>query len=215
MFEADSVGDVAAATVERHTTCQSNACRIADLASIARPPRGLMLCGVVGGRVMPRIVEVPRSVSAHAVAGLFGALVLAAGVYLWFHIEPRMGEVYRWSVSGALAIIGAYSVLANLRMMVGRAPALRATSDGLWFGGGPLIPWRDIESIYPVAGRTPESEVWRIAISFHRARTLFRLPARLWLTTLSLGDVAIAVPPVYATVQRLIAQLDAVRASAA
>ena len=108
--------------------------------------------------------------------------------------------------------IGAYKLLANLGMAIARPPALRASSDGVWLGGGPTIPWQDIDVVYPGDDRNGR-RLPSVTLSFHRKRTLFRIPARLWLTTAPLGDVAIPVHGIYIGTRTLIAQLDALRAS--
>lgn len=73
---------------------------------------------------------------------------------------------------------------------------MRATSDGVWFGGGPTIPWREIGAIYEAGvpiQRYGYSVLTRaIGFAFRRKRTVLRLPPSLWLTSFAFGDVRIS-----------------------
>jgi hypothetical protein len=132
-------------------------------------------------------------------------------------VRPELGEAYRWIVTAVLGVIGARTLLGHLWVLVRRTPALRASSDGVWFGGGPMIAWRDIAAVYDPSAVVVSRPGFRsrcVAFSFCRTRTLFRLPSRLWLTSFALGDVLIPVDGAGIARAAVIAQLDALRADA-
>ena len=165
---------------------------------------------------MLRVVEVPRRLGPHLLGMLVGGFLLFCGWQFWRTVSPVMGERYRWVVTGVFVAIGAWKLLGNLRLVLGRPPALRASSEGVWFGGGPMIRWQDIESVYypemTLAGRAQLQPC--VAFSFHRRRTLFRLPPRLWFTTPAIGHVAVSSSGTNLTPAAVIAQLDALRGTA-
>jgi hypothetical protein len=90
--------------------------------------------------------------------------------------------------------IGATIVLVTGRQLLARSPRFRATSAGVWFGGGAVIPWTEIKSVFEagvdVRGGGISGRSSSIAFEFHRRSTLFRTPPEHWLATLlAVGDL--------------------------
>lgn len=162
---------------------------------------------------MMQVLEVPRRLTIHVLGVLMGGFFLYLAWLFVGSVRPELGQAYRWIVTAVLVAIGARAVLANAWAILWRRPVLRASSDGVWFGGGPMIAWRDIESVYQPAMR-PTMRRTCVAFSFCQSRTLFRLPPWLWLTSLALGDVMISVIGSGMEPTTVIARLDALRAGA-
>lgn len=121
-------------------------------------------------------------------------------------------------MSVPLALGGLAMIVSNVRMLLTRPPQLRATSDGVAFAGGALIAWREISGIYEASTRVRE---WGdtllsrgITFTFHRKRTVLRLPSSLWLTTMAVGDVRISTRAADGLPVALVCTLDAMRRQA-
>src|SRR5262245_38107167 len=113
---------------------------------IAAMHRRPTLDGRSGGR-MKQMLEIPRLLVWN-IAGVVGGGLLVS-IALGFHDSPPLvhGQLDH-SPAVIFGGVGVLVLLINLWLVVRRPPCLRATADGVWFGGGPLIPWRDIELIY-------------------------------------------------------------------
>jgi hypothetical protein len=90
--------------------------------------------------------------------------------------------------------IGVPLMLGPARAAVGKSPRFRATAEGVWFGGGRVIPWADVDCVFEGTleveryGRKNTSR--SIAIAFRRRRTLLRTPMANWLAApLAVGDI--------------------------
>ncbi len=96
-----------------------------------------------------------------------------------------------------LLVIGGPIVLVSAGGAVSGAPSLRATDAGLSFRGGAVVPWSAIKQIYAasmdVQVNMMSHRTSAIAIDFHRKRTMFRLPMRLWMASpFTVGDVDVS-----------------------
>ena len=125
------------------------------------------------------IVEIARNLTANVWKLGLGIGLVALAVLLLAD-DPRS-----WIGPALFAVPGVPLVVSNVFLLVTRRPWLRATSDGVWFGGGLTIPWREIGAIYEAGvpiQRYGYSVLTRaIGFAFHRRRTVLRLPPSLWL----------------------------------
>jgi hypothetical protein len=115
-----------------------------------------------------------------------------------------------------LFALGVPLVASSLRLLIVRPPRLRATAEGLWFGGGSLVPWSEVKAIYQagfnITMHGTRTKTSAVAIDFRRRRTLLRLPISLWLgSPFSVGDVDVSPHGSRTTTSVLVAQLDAMR----
>lgn len=163
------------------------------------------------------VLEIPRGAAAHVyklAAGL-ALLGMAALVVTGRPEEWRVGLVLASPFAVFGLLLTANHVVALIRR---RAPLLRATRAGLWFGAGAIVPWTDVAAIceagiqierYGFSVRTRA-----INIQFRRRRALLGVPSLLWFTTRSLDTVKISL---FATTQpphTVVAQLEMLRLAA-
>jgi hypothetical protein len=161
-----------------------------------------------------RVVELPRRKGVAlglAFVGLpLGALgVLALGSKMTM---PWQGAVF-------FLVIGAATLGGSLRSLLARTPRLRASRDGVWFGGRRTIRWSEIEAVYAssLEVRVHGRRVRPAAISFDfvRKTTIFRLPVVAWLSSpFSVGDVDVAPGGSGDSSSALVAKLQILRAEA-
>ena len=167
------------------------------------------------------MLEIPRNIRANIWKLVLGAVLVAFAVLLALFPTPRYEAIDnpgRWIPSVLFAAFGVPLIVSNTRILVTRPPWLRATSEGLWFGGGPTIPWQEIHAIYeagmPINAYGYSGRTSAIGFAFHRKRTLFRVPSSLWLTTIAFGDVKISVLEAEEQPRALVFQLEAMRLKA-
>jgi hypothetical protein len=122
------------------------------------------------------------------------------------------------NLTGASFVIalGAPALLIGGRRTFAEPLRLRATSDGVWFGGGSVIPWRDIKGIFEarmnvrvdgVRARTSS-----IAFEFQRRATLLRTPLTCWLAApFAVGDVDVSPSDSSQRASVLASRLEAMR----
>jgi hypothetical protein len=167
------------------------------------------------------MLEIPRNITANIWKLVLGAVLVALAVVL--ALEPAPGheaidDPGRWIPSVLFAVSGLPLIASNLRLLVRRPPWLRASSDGLWFGGGPTIPWQEVKAVYeagvPIKRYGYSVRTSAIGFAFHHKRTVLRLPSSLWLTTIAVGDVKISVLAAEEQPSALVFQLDAMRIKA-
>lgn len=123
-----------------------------------------------------------------------------------------------WHVVAPFAIGGLAIIVINARRFVLRPPLLRATRGGVWFGGGAIVPWREIAKVHD-AGRCRENAygaVWsrELGIAFRRRRAILAAPWPLWLTALASRRVVISLETVEEPCAVVVARLEAMRAAA-
>jgi hypothetical protein len=162
------------------------------------------------------VLEIPRNVRANAWKLAAGVLLLGLGAVSTVAAvseDPRM-----WLVVALYVGSGVPLVASNARLLVTRPLVLRATSAGLWFGAGAIIPWQEIAAIYE-AGVQIERYGYRVRtrainIAFRRVRVMFRVPSWLWLTTWSPGHVKISLYAIDELPMVVVARLQAMWMSA-
>jgi hypothetical protein len=167
------------------------------------------------------MLEIPRNITANIWKLVLGAVLVAAAVLFAVFPTPRyeaIDDPGRWIPTAMFAAFGVPFMVSNVRLLVTRPPWLRATSEGLWFGGGATIPWQDVKAVYeagvPIERYGYSVRTSAIGFAFHRKRTLFRVPSSLWLTTIALGDVKISVLAAEEQPSALVFQLEAMRLKA-
>jgi hypothetical protein len=115
--------------------------------------------------------------------------------------------------------LGLPLLLAGAREAIARPPRLRATSDGVWFGGGATIAWQEITAIYApvvtVAVHGTSTKTSAIAFEFRNRRTVLRVPLRYWLAApFSVGDVDVSTRDLKERADVLASKLEAMRVQA-
>jgi hypothetical protein len=166
------------------------------------------------------MLEIPRNITANIWKLVLGAVLVAGAVGL--ALDPsrgrEAGDPGRWFPSVLFAASGLPLIVSNIRILVKRPPWLRASSHGLWFGGGPTIPWQEIKGVYeagvPIERYGYSVRTRAIGFAFHHKRTVLRLPWSLWLTTIAVGDVKISVLASDEQPSALVFQLEAMRIKA-
>lgn len=163
------------------------------------------------------VLEIPRGLAAHVYKLLGGVALLGIAALI------ATGRPSDWA--GGLLLASPFAA-AGLLLAAGhaaallrhRAPHLRATRAGLWFGAGPLVPWRDVVAIYeagvPIKRYGFSVKTSAINIRFGASRTLLRLPSSLWLSTYALDTVKISLFAISATPIAVVSRLEALRSAA-
>jgi len=163
------------------------------------------------------VLEIPRGVASH-VYKFVGGLVLLGIVAL--AATGRPGE---WrsglAVASPFALVGLFLATSHgVALLRRRAPLLRATCAGLWFGAGGIVPWEDVAAIYdagiPIVRYGFSVRTRAINIRFRNPRTLLRVPSALWLTTLALDTVELSLFATRQPPPAVIARLDGLRLAA-
>jgi hypothetical protein len=167
------------------------------------------------------MLEIPRNIRVNIWKLVLGAVLVALAVLLaLFPAAPHeaIDDPERWIPSAMFAVFGVPLIVSNVRLLVTRPPWLRATSEGLWFGGGATIPWQEVKAVYeagvPIERYGYSVRTSAIGFAFHRKWTLFRVPSSLWLTTIAFGDVKISVLAAEEQPRALVFQLEAMRLNA-
>lgn len=157
------------------------------------------------------VIEI-RGVRAATKALLGIAVIIAVGSGM---VLARGPLVAAGVVFGVAALIAALCVWTIVR----QPPQVRATEQGVSFGGRAPIPWSEIKQVYVgtfnvsaygMAGKTRS-----ISFDFHRKLTLLRLPVTYWFgTMLAVGDVDVAPPTTGERADVLASRLEAMRVQA-
>jgi hypothetical protein len=128
---------------------------------------------------------------------------------------PVKRDPQHWIAAGIIALLALVVISNNVQILMRRPLCLRATRDGVWFGGGPIIPWHEIKGIYeagvPIERYGYKVRTRAIAFELRRKRTLLRLPSSLWLTSFAVGDVKVSVLAAHQEPIALVCQLDGMR----
>ena len=158
------------------------------------------------------LLEIPRSVAANVTKLGLSLLLIVFGAAM------MPGPRSAWQLGVILWVIAAMLIVNNIRMLVRRPPMLRATREGLWFGGGPLIAWHEVACVYeagiPIERYGFSVRTRAINIAFHRKRTMLRLPSSLWLTTWTPGQVKISLYTLDDLPNAVVTRLEALRKQA-
>ena len=167
------------------------------------------------------MLEIPRNVTPNIWKLVLGLLTVVVAVGIGLDPIPgheTVDALSRWIAPVTLAIIGLLLAWSNVRLLVRRPPWLRATAAGVWFGGGPVIPWQEIKAIYeagiPIERYGYSVRTRAIGFAFHHRRTLLKLPSSLWLTTIAVGDVRVSVYAMNEQPSAVVFQLEAMRIQA-
>jgi hypothetical protein len=162
---------------------------------------------------MSTTIVVPRS--RGPVVGRLAIGVMLTAIGLFFAFAGALPFV----AAALFLVAGAPVMVASLRLLVTRAPRLRADERGLWFGGGSIVSWDDVDAIYESSfdvqynGRRARTSA--VAIDFTRRGTLFRLPISSWLASpFGVGDVDVSPDAYPGSTAALVARLDAMRVAA-
>ena len=115
-------------------------------------------------------------------------------------------------VAATLAVVGLPIVYWTGRNAIMNPPLLHASELGLRFGGGKPVPWRAIKMIGEAKLNMRYNGVRAgsagVAIYFHNAKTIFRLPIAYWVTSFT-SDVDVSTIATQQSARVIEAQLDA------
>jgi hypothetical protein len=124
--------------------------------------------------------------------------------WLWLGMGVFMGLVGAFMFPAGMnigfAAFGFIIAAVALQPAFASTPRFRATKDGVWFGGGAVIPWSEIKLVYN-AGHAGEGmrvvtrygRSTTIGFEFHQFKTLFKTPIVQWLrTAAAMGEVLVA-----------------------
>jgi hypothetical protein len=122
-----------------------------------------------------------------------------------------------WHVAAPFVLASFVILAASARAFLLRPPVLRATRAGLWFGGGAIIPWREIAKVYD-AGRCLENvygSTWsrELGIAFHRRGAVMAAAWPVCLTALPFRRAILSLETVEEPSASVVARLEAMRAS--
>ena len=117
-------------------------------------------------------------------------------------------------VAALLAVVGLPIVYWTGRNAIVSPPLLRASEQGLRFGGGNLVPWDAVKMIgearLDMQSNGVRADSAAVAIYFHKAKTIFRLPIAYWFTSFaSIGDVDVSTNATKQLSRVVASQLDA------
>ena len=96
-----------------------------------------------------------------------------------------------WWLGLAMALAGLPLLVLNARVLITRPPRLRIDDEGVWFGGGRTVPWREIKSVYLSTVRARRLDARALSFEFHdAARARRHLPIALRLRGVAaVGDL--------------------------
>jgi len=155
------------------------------------------------------VLEVPRNIFLNLAKLGLGVMLPMLG------IAPLAGCPGMWSYAAPFVIAGFVLVAGNARIVLERPPLLRATSEGLWFGGGSILPWREVAAIYYPRvrdlGGNAAFQTRELRIAFHRRRALLALPWMRWFPAIALGRVAVSLETIRGPTRTIVAQLETMR----
>jgi hypothetical protein len=156
------------------------------------------------------VFEVPRNIFLNLAKLALGVMLPVVG------IAPIAGCPDQWSAAAPFVIVGVLLVVGNARVVLECPPLLRATTEGLWLGGGSIIPWREVAAIYYPRVRQPDErsatfQTRELRIAFHRRLALLAAPWPLWFTALPLGRAAIPLDSIEGPTRTVVARLETIR----
>jgi hypothetical protein len=164
---------------------------------------------------VPLVGSEPNLELRRGLGGALGGLLLGAALIAMAIAHGKLDAGNAVTTTIGLAAFG-----FAVRSLALRPPALRATSEGLWFGSRGVIPWRDVSAIYVAnlqfRGRASVfSKENAIAFEFHRPRMLLRLPISAWLASpFAVGTIDISPAHSPEPPNMIVAKLEAMRTAA-
>jgi hypothetical protein len=153
------------------------------------------------------VIELPRK-RAVSMAALFvgGVFLLLGAVAL--PRAPLAANVFFIVLGALLALLGGSRVIA-------RTPRFRANAEGVWFGGGAVIPWSDVKQVFESGVTVDGRKTSGIAFELRDRKTLFKTPIENWLSTpFAVGDIDVS-PSDRESTTVLVSRLEAMRQSLA
>jgi hypothetical protein len=174
-------------------------------------------------------VELPRWQVLNAVMALLGAAILAGVLMIlsgrvktWTGVDLLgVGRRELWIFWGGTGCLGLLLTVIWGCRLITSSPLLRATPTGVWFGGGSIILWPDLKSVFEseltgMTGNGMARTVRYISFDFHRTRTVLRALVLYWLRSLSgVGDINIQIDAPRGMSSVFVARLEAMRVQAA
>jgi hypothetical protein len=110
---------------------------------------------------------------------VMGAMIVAIGAIIL--PSPKVAL----AASVFLLVGGGLPLLWGIVTLVKGQVRLRATEAGVWFGGGAVVPWVDIDSVFvATADLRRGGKAASISFMFKRWQTIFRLSPTLWIASL-------------------------------
>jgi hypothetical protein len=127
-------------------------------------------------RVRMKPVTFPRNLSPAVGWICAGLLLVPLGIALLWSSNPWVGAI--------MLVPGVPILGVNAWILIAKPPRLRIGPDGIWFGGGKTVPWREIKSAYLSTVRTNHARLTARAVSFDfhdaaKVRRMLPLPLRL------------------------------------
>lgn len=162
-----------------------------------------------------RVVEIESFRGPAFLKALVAPVFLAAAVAAFGTAKDASARLFL----AILMLIAAVMLAMNVVLLVRRPLALRATAEGVWFGGGPVLPWTEVrlvhEHVVPMRWNAPTDALSRgITFELQHRRTMFRLPWRCWFSSGLSFDVTILTYHLPETPAALSAQLNGMRNAA-
>jgi hypothetical protein len=136
------------------------------------------------------MIEVPRRRALAALLLCCAVFIELVGLF----VLPN-GRVF--------AVLGLILVALTLQPTFAKGPRFRATNEGIWFGGGSVIPWSAVKLVYNAGHAGHGRKVIQnygtsttIGFEFHQSKTLFKTPIAQWfLAAAAMGEVHLVKPP--------------------
>jgi len=157
-------------------------------------------------------IELPRARAPMIAKAIGAALLTFIGVFL------AIADTHLPLVAPLLFIaLGAPMLARNALWLAKGTPSVRATDEGVWFGGGRVIAWRDVSAIYEsnleVRMRGVRAKPSAIAFDFRDLRARLRLPlSALLASPFSVGDIDVSTADMNENAMVVVAKLEAMRA---
>ncbi len=133
------------------------------------------------------VIELPRR-KAMAGALLFvGLCFVAAGLLIVnARDKPFAAKAFFFARGGLL-------VIPCVRRLVSSSPRFRATPDGVWFGGGRVIPWRDVKAVFESNTQVKRMTATSVAFEFQRRTIVLKTPIGCWIEMpFAVGDIDVS-----------------------
>jgi molecular chaperone DnaK len=168
----------------------------------------------------PQDVEVTRDRIASAGMALLGLLSTTWGMGLFLLAIGSHDTIGMRISFGILAVLVGLFGLGMLsvggRSLFTGAPRFRATSAGVWFGGGSIIPWSEVKQVFEGEVRASFHGVRmrekRVSFVFYRRATLLRAPITCWFSTpFSAGDIDLSIYDSVRAAPLLISRIEVAR----
>src|ERR1700753_1514436 len=74
--------------------------------------------------------------------------LMFGGTAVLIAIKPSSAGVGFGVIGGIVSVFGIGAIATGGRSLFTGAPRFRATSDGVWFGGGSLVPWTAVNQVF-------------------------------------------------------------------